>query len=75
MATSADQDQWVEIARALRAELAKKVLFIHAMNPGEIKELVETLDKTISLEINAETFDECLETHRKNLERTAFFGS
>lgn len=74
MAT-AEQDQWKEICAAVRAGIAKQVELMTAMNPGEISSLVGAVDLAIWCEIKAESFDEAVEQHRRQLEREALFGS
>lgn len=74
MMGSADRDQWLEIAQAIRAELAKKVQLIPAMNPDEVKTFVDTVREAYQLEINASLFDEALSEHRTWLERRAAYG-
>lgn len=54
---SADQDAWVALFTAARAELAKLVPLIPAMKPDEAKILVEAMQAAMWGHHNAETFD------------------
>jgi len=55
--TSADQDDWLEIAQAIRAQLRKYTDNIPGMNPGEVKDFVESVNYAYWLEVHASSFD------------------
>ena len=59
--TTADQDAWVELAQAVRAQLMKRVELMPAMSPDEVKTFVESVQKALCLELNAATFDKDIE--------------
>ena len=54
---SADQDAWLELARAVRVRLAGQVDLIPAMQPCEVQQFVETCRAALNLEIEAATRD------------------
>ena len=59
--TSADQDAWVSLATAVRAELAKMVPRIPAMTPEEINDLIAAIDGARCSHVNALLFDKLIE--------------
>ena len=60
-AGSADQMAWVELAQVVRIQLLKYACTIPAMNPGEIKDFVETCRLAHWLEEKSRTFDRDVE--------------
>ncbi len=74
MASSAAQDQWVEIAEGIRAGLAKQVALIPALTPEETHALIQAADDAMWFETKAASFDQGVEERRRTLEREAAFG-
>lgn len=72
--SSAAQTQWEEIAASLRARLAKLVTETPAMNPDEVKMLIDAASEAQWLEIRAQSYDAWVDERRKTLEREAMFG-
>jgi hypothetical protein len=74
MAT-ATQDQWMEIAAAIRAQIAKAAALMPAMVPSEtIQAIVGAANDAMWLEVKSASFDEAVEEHRRSLERSAIYG-
>ncbi len=72
--SSAEQDQWKEIAAAVRAHLAKMCDYLPAMKPEEVGAFVTAVDSALLLEALAETFDELVAARKAELVRDAAFG-
>lgn len=66
---SAEQQAWVELAQAVRSQLAKAVALFPAMKPDEQKAFVETCKEAVWFQQAAETHDR--EVELKN-NRVAF---
>ena len=71
---SATQMQYQEIAAAVRARLANLVEMMPAMNPDEVKTLIDSVESAFWLEIKAGTYDLHLEERKRSLEREAMYG-
>jgi hypothetical protein len=71
---SAEQDQWVEICDAVRGQLARAVVLMPAMNPGEVQGFVSSIETAMWNEVTAHTLDAAIEQRRRVLEREAAFG-
>lgn len=72
--TSAEQDQWCEIAATVRAGLAKLAWLVPAMTPEEVASLTTAIDTAMWNEAKARSFDATVERHRAEEEREAAFG-
>jgi hypothetical protein len=72
--SSPEQDQWAEIAAAVRAQLAKQVELMPAMNAGEVASLCTAIDTAMWNEVKALSHDEAIEERKETLKRTAAFG-
>jgi hypothetical protein len=59
--TSADQDAWLEFARAMRAAVAKRVPHVAEMAPAELVQFVYAGRAVMQLDAGARTFDEAVE--------------
>lgn len=73
--TSESQDQWVEIAEALRGQVARQVLLAAAMTPEELQALVAITREVFWLDTKARAFDEACEEFRAVAVRNAQYGS
>lgn len=71
---SAEQDQWTEICAAFRAQLARIIPLMPAMNPGEIGTMASAINEGMWCEIRAQSYDGAVEEHKRTLERQAQFG-
>mgnify|MGYP001577034086 CR=1 FL=1 len=71
---SAEQQQWQDICAAVRAQLAKAVEWMPAMNPDEVASLIEAIDTAIWTETKAASFDESVEQRRAEMTRGAAYG-
>ncbi len=71
---SAEQDQWQEIAAAIRAQLAKAVLYMPAMNPGEVASFVGAVENAQHLEAQSAAYDLAVEEYMTRLVREMAFG-
>lgn len=58
---SADQDAWVDLARAVRAQLFKAAEMLPAMKPDEQQQFVLACKEALWLNQNAADFDHYLE--------------
>lgn len=72
--SSAEQDQWTEIAECIRAGLAKLAPLIPAMKIEEISAFVKTCDDAMWLETKAKSHDIAVEERDAVLRRQAQFG-
>lgn len=72
---SAEQDQWVEIADALRGQLARIVPLAPAMSPEELQALVASAWDVYWLDAQARAFDEAAEEVRAVAARNSQYGS
>jgi hypothetical protein len=73
--SSAAQDQWAEMAAAVRAHLSKMCELLPAMKPEEVATFVKTLDDAQWLEVKSLAYDESVEERRRTLERSSLYGS
>ena len=71
---SAAQDQWEDLAQAIRVHLAKMAELLPAMNPSEVSSFVKTVDDAMWLEVKANGFDQQMESWRRTHERESAFG-
>lgn len=58
---SADQDAWVSLAQGLREGLRKCIAEMGALNPEEVKNLIEASQAAFWLHHNAATWDKRIE--------------
>jgi hypothetical protein len=58
--TSADQDAWLEIARALRGQLVKRIEQQSSLSMGDIAVVTNIAHNLMNLEICAETYDNAI---------------
>ena len=65
--TTADQDQWMDLARAVRAGLMKQAALLSAMTPEEIKAFIEACRDALFLEVNASSFDKRVELEQNRV--------
>ncbi len=65
--TTADQDAWVELAQAIRAQLRKTAEMMPAMTPEEVKTFIEAAREALWLEQNAAAFDKDVELKLQRL--------
>lgn len=72
---SAEQDQWADICAAVRAELAKSCQLLPAMKADEVSSFIKAVDDAMWNEVKARTFDEQIESRRRELERQGLYGS
>lgn len=71
---SAEQDNWQEITAAARAQIAKQVQLMPAMDPGEVAALMSAIDTAMWNEIAAAVHDDRIESLRLSLAREAQYG-
>ncbi len=71
---SAQQDQWKDICAAARANIAKMVPLIPAMQPGEVASLMTAIDTAMTNEALAASYDQFLMMRRACLERASIYG-
>ena len=71
---TAQQDQWKEIAGAIRGHLARMCEQLPAMKPEEVGAFVTAVDNALFLESRAETFDELVLARKAELLREAAYG-
>lgn len=65
--STAHQDQWVEIAEAIRGQLRKYAELMPAMKPDELKTFVEAVTAAKWLEESARTFDQDVELRERRV--------
>jgi len=62
----------VQLVRAARSEISKRIADVGCMNPDEIKDLLYALDQIIDLHVYAHTLDDRLESTRERLMRVSW---
>lgn len=72
--TSATQQQWQDIAAAVRAQIAKAAARMPEMGPDDLKTFVEAVALAREGEIDAAAYDETLASVRRRLDRETAFG-
>lgn len=65
--TSADQDAWLAMARAVREQFAKQIPLMGAMKPEELKAFVEAMGDLRWLELRAHSHDKAIENELAKL--------
>lgn len=64
--TSASQDSWVEIVEGMKEAIRKRSNELLEMDPDAMVNFAEFVERTMELEINAQSFDFQLEEANSN---------